>query len=108
MNVSHLRSWECDVWVKDLDHVNGKLGCQGWRGKLLGYMGRRGYWIYDPRCDGVYEVRDVIFEEGIGHCTRPTEEDPKDPPPTPQMQIGIVPAPPPQLLPLVLDPPCRR
>ncbi|KAF5374419.1 hypothetical protein D9757_011833 [Collybiopsis confluens] len=65
VNVSHLRRWGCRAWVTDLDRVNGKLGRQAWEGRLVGYLGRRGYRIWDPARRAVYPVRDVEFEEGI-------------------------------------------
>ncbi|KAF5336753.1 hypothetical protein D9757_015372 [Collybiopsis confluens] len=64
VNVSHLRRWGCRAWVTDLDRTNGKLGRQAWEGRLVGYIGRRGYRIWDPVRKGVYLVRDVEFEEG--------------------------------------------
>ncbi|KAF5334482.1 hypothetical protein D9757_015459 [Collybiopsis confluens] len=64
VNVSHLRRWGCRAWVTDLDRTNGKLGRQAWEGRLVGYIGRRGYRIWDPVRKGVYPVRDVEFEEG--------------------------------------------
>ncbi|CAK5280773.1 unnamed protein product [Mycena citricolor] len=69
-NVSHLRVWGSICWVKDLDDIEGKLGRQGWEGRMVGYMGRRGYRIYDPKRLKVFEVRNVIFEEGDAHRTR--------------------------------------
>ncbi len=41
----------------------------------MGYMGRRGYHIYDPRHDNVFEVRDIVFEEGTVHRTRDADSD---------------------------------
>src|ERR1700761_8014309 len=70
LNVSHLRVWGTRCWVKDLDHVEGKLGKQGWEGTMVGYMGRRGYRVYDPARGRVFQVRNVIFEEGEPHRTR--------------------------------------
>ncbi|KAJ3791439.1 hypothetical protein GGU11DRAFT_751804 [Lentinula aff. detonsa] len=64
VNVSHLRRWGCKCWVTDLDHIKGKLGRQAWEGRIVGYVGRRGYRIWDPRRRGVYPVCDVVFEEG--------------------------------------------
>jgi hypothetical protein len=48
---------------------------------MVGYMGKRGYRVYDIDCCGVYEVRNVTFEEGIPHGTcittdNSTSEDP--------------------------------
>ncbi|KAJ3830840.1 hypothetical protein F5878DRAFT_668275 [Lentinula raphanica] len=73
VNVSHLRRWGSKVWVTDLDHVEGKLGRQAWEGRMVGYVGRRGYRVWDPRRKGVYPVRDVEFEEGV---PRRTLQDP--------------------------------
>ncbi|KAF5390548.1 hypothetical protein D9757_002776 [Collybiopsis confluens] len=69
VNVSHLRRWGSKCWVTDLDHVDGKLGRQAWQGRMVGYMGRRGYRVWDPVRKGVYPVRDVICEEGIPRRT---------------------------------------
>ncbi|KAF5389240.1 hypothetical protein D9757_003484 [Collybiopsis confluens] len=73
VNVSHLRRWGCRAWVTDLDRTNGKLGRQAWEGRLVGYIGRRGYRIWDPVRKGVYPVRDVEFEEGTPRRTLSTE-----------------------------------
>ncbi|CAK5269034.1 unnamed protein product [Mycena citricolor] len=72
-NISHLRVWGSVCWVKDLDEQEGKLGRQGWEGRMVGYMGRRGYRVYDPRRMRVFEVRNVIFEEGDPHRTMGAE-----------------------------------
>ncbi|CAK5283655.1 unnamed protein product [Mycena citricolor] len=72
-NILHLRVWGSKCWVKDLDNLEGKLGAQGWEGRMVGYMGRRGYRIYDPKRMKVYEVRNVIFEEGEPHRTEGVE-----------------------------------
>ncbi|KAF5393028.1 hypothetical protein D9757_001100 [Collybiopsis confluens] len=69
VNVSHLRRWGCKVWVTDLDRVNGKLGRQAWEGRFVGYLGRRGYRVWDPARRAVYPVRDVVFEEGFPRRT---------------------------------------
>ncbi|KAF5371059.1 hypothetical protein D9757_010318 [Collybiopsis confluens] len=69
VNVSHLRRWGSKCWVTDLDSVDGKLGRQAWQGRMVGYMGRRGYRVWDPVRKGVYPVRDMICEEGIPRRT---------------------------------------
>lgn len=74
-NISHLRRWGSNVWVKDLDGVEGKLGRQGWKGVMVGYMDCRGYRIFDVTRRAVYEVRDVVFEEGESHRTQPSKFD---------------------------------
>ncbi|KAF5346276.1 hypothetical protein D9757_014842 [Collybiopsis confluens] len=56
-------------WEKWFEASGKKLGRQAWRGRLVGYMGRRGYRIWDPVRKGVYPVRDVICEEGIPRQT---------------------------------------
>ncbi|CAK5276897.1 unnamed protein product [Mycena citricolor] len=76
-NISHLRVWGSVCWVLDLDNVEVKLGRQGWEGWMVGYMGRRGYRVFDPKRGKVYEVRNVIFEEGVPHRTegsKPTSD----------------------------------
>src|SRR6201996_2194586 len=70
LNVSHLRVWGSRCWVKDLDHIEGKLGRQGWEGRMVGYLGCRGYRVYDPARGRIFLVRNVIFEEGEPHRTR--------------------------------------
>jgi hypothetical protein len=70
LNISHLRVWGSCCWVKDLDHVEGKLGKQGWEGTMVGYMGRRGYRVYDPARGHIFQVQNIIFEEGEPHRTR--------------------------------------
>jgi hypothetical protein len=80
LNVSHLRVWGSKRWVKDLDHVEGKLGNQGWEGRMVGYMGWRRYHIFDPKWSCIFQVRNVIFKEGDVHCTRASsDEDNSDP-----------------------------
>ena len=64
LDVSHLRKWGAKVWVKDLDHKEGKLSQQSWCGNMVGYLGARGYRVFDPNRGGVYLIRDVVFEEG--------------------------------------------
>jgi hypothetical protein len=73
--ISHLRAWGSECWVKDLDNREGKLGDQGWKGRMVGYMGRRGYRIYDPSRVRIFQVRNVIFEEGNPHRTRAVEPE---------------------------------
>jgi hypothetical protein len=76
-DVSHLRVWGSTCWVTDLDHVEGKLGAQAWKGRMVGYMGRRSYRVYDLERRAVYEVRNVTFEEGISHRIRLNIEEPE-------------------------------
>jgi hypothetical protein len=75
LNVSHLRVWGSRCWVKDLDNIEGKLGKQGWEGRMVGYLGRRGYRVYDPKRYCVFPVRNIIFEEGEPHRTRPDADE---------------------------------
>jgi len=43
-DVSHLRPVGCDAWAKLPErHRGGKLARQAVKGKMLGYVGRRGY-----------------------------------------------------------------
>ncbi|KAJ3718871.1 hypothetical protein C8R42DRAFT_544455, partial [Lentinula raphanica] len=63
VNVSHLQHWGCKCWVTDLDHLEGKLGRQAWEGRIVGYVGRRDYRVWDITRRGVYPIRDVAFEE---------------------------------------------
>jgi hypothetical protein len=79
LSVSHLRVWGSTCWVKDLDEREGKLGEQSWKGKMVGYMGRRGYRIFDPERLRVFEVRNVIFEEALPHRTRMHVAEDEDP-----------------------------
>jgi hypothetical protein len=55
-NISHLRAWGSVCWVKDLDDGEGKLGKQSWKGKMVGYMGRCGYRIFDAARARVFQV----------------------------------------------------
>ncbi|KAJ7131414.1 hypothetical protein C8R44DRAFT_731640 [Mycena epipterygia] len=69
LNVLHLRAWGSVCWVKDLDGVAGKLGVQGWKGKMVDIWG--GMDI------AFYPMRDIVFEECVPHCTRvKVNEDP--------------------------------
>ncbi|KAJ7668021.1 hypothetical protein B0H17DRAFT_1142674 [Mycena rosella] len=77
-------TWGSECWVKDLDEKEGKLGKQVWKGKMVGYMGRHGYHLYDPKRFRVFKVRNVIFEEGAPHrmcmAVEPDEDQlPQDP-----------------------------
>ena len=75
-DVSHLRPVGCDVWAKLPErHRDGKLARQAVRGKMLGYVGRRGYRIWVPETRTVLESRDVRFEEGVPHRTLPVTAD---------------------------------
>lgn len=40
---------------------------------MLGYMGRRGYWIWVPESKKIEESHDVTFEEGRSHCRHSTQ-----------------------------------
>jgi hypothetical protein len=86
LNVSHLRVWGSRCWLKDLDYIEGKLGKQGWEGTMVGYMGRRRYRIYDPSCHRIFQVRNIIFEEGEPHRTCP-EINGNDEPLPPDLRI---------------------
>jgi hypothetical protein len=65
LNVSHLRVWGSKCWVKDLDHVEGKLGNQGWEGRMVGYMGDVGIASSTPnghassRCEMSYSRKET-------------------------------------------------
>ncbi|GAW04991.1 retrotransposon unclassified [Lentinula edodes] len=77
-DVSHLRPFGCECWAKLPEtHRDGKLARQSVKGRLLGYMGRRGYRIWVPEWKSIIESRDVQFEEGEAKRTRkpPTCED---------------------------------
>ena len=66
-DVLHLHPFGCNCWVT-LPEVckNGKLLRQAVKGRLLGFMGRRGYRIWIPDWGKIMESRDVCFEEGMG------------------------------------------
>jgi hypothetical protein len=66
-DVSHLRVRGSVCWVTDLDRTAGKLSPQARKGRMVGYMGRRGYRVFDTERHAVYEVINVTFEEGIPH-----------------------------------------
>jgi hypothetical protein len=76
------------VYVKDLDRRGGKLGKQCWIGHLVGYMGHRGYRVWDPARKRVFEVRDVQFDEGIGRLQQARIEEEMSTPPVPQLLIS--------------------
>ncbi|KAJ3846008.1 hypothetical protein EV368DRAFT_89729 [Lentinula lateritia] len=69
------------------------------KGKLLGYMGQRGYRIWIPKTKGIEESHNVTFEEDAPHRTcwpevvediaeEETNNAPRDPGPT-----GLIPKP---------------
>lgn len=74
-DILHLRPFGCDCWATlPRRRTDGKLGRQAVRGKLLEYMGRRGYRVWIPETRKIEESHDVTFKEGRAHCTRkPTE-----------------------------------
>ncbi|KAF8823582.1 hypothetical protein HHX47_DHR10000187 [Lentinula edodes] len=77
-DISHLRPFGCDCWATlPRRWTDGKLGWQAVKGKLLGYMGRRGYRIWVPETKKIEESHDVTFEEGKAHrtCTPNVEEE---------------------------------
>jgi hypothetical protein len=90
--------------VKDLDDVEGKLGKQSWKGKMVGYMGRRGYRIYDVSRARVFQVRNVIFEEGTPHRTRTGPEEDLPPQNTTPFEAEHQPPPPHPDTPVRVDP----
>jgi transposase InsO family protein len=48
-DISHLRPFGCDCWATLPERrTDGKLSCQAVKGKLVGYLGRRGYKIWVP------------------------------------------------------------
>ncbi|KAF8831255.1 hypothetical protein HHX47_DHR1000495 [Lentinula edodes] len=74
-DISHLRPFGCDCWATlPRRRTDGKLGRQAVKGKLLGYMGRRGYRLWIPESKKVKESHDVTFEEGSPRRTRPATE----------------------------------
>ncbi|KAJ7081537.1 hypothetical protein C8R43DRAFT_1142938 [Mycena crocata] len=127
LNVSHLCVWGSRCWVKDLDYVEGKLGKQGWEGQMVGYMGHRGYRVYNTKRAWIFQVRNIIFEEGEPHRTHPVDPEHHDEPfphdlsifeddmpvipqaPAPPAPIPVpsasIPAPP--APPIIPDPLCR-
>lgn len=46
------------------------MGPQGWKGVFVSYMGWRGYHISNPERKKVFQVRDVVFEEGVAVRTQ--------------------------------------
>ena len=47
----------------------GKLAPCSTKCVLIGYFGHDAYWLFDKSTGKTYRSQDVIFEEGIGHCT---------------------------------------
>ncbi|GAW10056.1 retrovirus-related pol polyprotein [Lentinula edodes] len=70
-DVSHLRPFGCEAWATLPEtRKDGKLARQAIKGRLLGYMGHRGYRIWVPEWKTIIESRDVKFEEGIAKRTQ--------------------------------------
>lgn len=73
-DISHLRPFGCECWATlPSRRTDGKLGRQAVKGKLIGYMGRRGYRVWVPEHKRIEESHDVTFEEGAPHRTRRPE-----------------------------------
>ncbi|GAW08070.1 retrotransposon Ty1-copia subclass [Lentinula edodes] len=78
-DISHLRPFGCDCWATlPRRRTDGKLGRQAIKGRLLGYMGRRGYRLWVPEDKRIEESHDVTFEEGEPHRTRKREVEEDD------------------------------
>lgn len=70
-DISHLRPFGCDCWATlPRRQMDGKLGRQAVKGKLLGYMGRCGYRMWLPEEKRVEESHNIAFEEGEPNRTR--------------------------------------
>ena len=83
-DVSHLRPLGCNAWAKiPKEKGESKLSPRSIQGKLIGYMGHRGYRTYIPATHKIIESRDVIFEEGLGHWSLPKMDKQNDIPATP-------------------------
>ncbi|KAJ3852281.1 hypothetical protein EV368DRAFT_82694, partial [Lentinula lateritia] len=71
-----MRPFGCDAWATLPDkRKDGKLSRQSVKGKLIGYMDRRGYRLWIPEWRVVLENRDVHFEEGQAKRTLPPRLD---------------------------------
>ncbi|KAK3124877.1 hypothetical protein QOZ80_7BG0595270 [Eleusine coracana subsp. coracana] len=64
--VSHLRTFGCLAFAKELGHI-GKLDDRSTPGVFIGYAeGLKVYRILDPKTQHVRTARDVVFDEGRG------------------------------------------
>jgi hypothetical protein len=50
---------------------------------MVGYMGHRRYRIYDPKHLRIFQVRNIVFEEGEPHQTHPVDIEEGDDGPLP-------------------------
>ena len=71
-DISHLRPFGCTAYAKiPIQLSGGKLEARFIKCALIGYFGRDAYRLLDRSTGWIYRSRDVIFEEGLGHCTLP-------------------------------------
>jgi hypothetical protein len=69
-DISHLRPFGCTAYARlPVETGGGKLAPRSIKCILIGYFGRDAYKVFDKSTGKTYHCRDVIFEEGIGHCT---------------------------------------
>lgn len=63
-DVSHMRVFGCNAYVRVLDKNRKKLDSKSKRCMMLGYSeGRKGYRLWDPASQSVIHSIDVIFDE---------------------------------------------
>jgi hypothetical protein len=72
-NMSHLHAFSCITYAKiPKEHGVSKLEPHLIKTVLIGYYGQGAYWLLDQSTGRMIKSRDVIFEEGSGHCTLPS------------------------------------
>ena len=84
------------AWAKvPKELIRSKLDPRSVRTHLVGYA-NSGYCLYDQISQTIVTSRDVIFEEGVGHCPLTILTVPEDEPTTlavrtdPNTQQGVI------------------
>lgn len=68
-DISHLRPFSCMAYAKVPTKTDGgKLAPCSIKCVLIGYSSCDAYCLLDKTTGKLYQSRDVIFEEGVGHC----------------------------------------
>lgn len=72
-DVAHLRAYGFTAYAKivPIQAAGGKLNPRSVKAILVGYNGTAGYRLWVPTERKLIDSRNVVFEEGIGHCSLP-------------------------------------
>ncbi|THH11469.1 hypothetical protein EW146_g8023 [Bondarzewia mesenterica] len=70
-HVEHLRAYGSVAYAKVPDERRTKLDGKTVKCLLVGYHGRDSYCLYKLASGHVFVSRDIVFDEGLGHWSRP-------------------------------------